>query len=161
MQWHYGCIFCRTGSEESLASHINGVSDATEAIAPKRLRRKTVGQVVTEDYVQMLPSYVFFRTVEPTSISHLQRISAVLRILEYDRSNWELVGQDRAFAEFLFGNNLPLCPEIQFIDGRLHFTQDPFLGHDDAVLRVNRKKRTAEVHLNISELTFWISYVEV
>ena len=57
----YGCLFCRTGSENRVAEYINSRLDGAEAIAPQRLRRKTVQGQPIEDSVLLLPSYVFFR----------------------------------------------------------------------------------------------------
>ena len=159
--WHYGCLFCRTGAEATVAGYINQTIAGVEAVAPTRTRRKTVAGKVIEDQVRLLPGYLFFRTESDEQIPRLPRITNVLKLLEYDNLSWELTGGDREFAEFLFDNDLLQPPHVTFINGRLHF-EDGFLhGHDDAVLRVNRRKRTAEVRLEIDRLAFWIGYIEI
>lgn len=157
--WRYGCLFCRTGTEVSVADSINQRMSSVEAIAPVCVRRKTVAGKVIENQVQLLPGYIFFRTETPERLPQMTCISNVLKLLEYDDLNWELMGSDREFAEFLFGNAL-LRPRVSFIDGRLHFEEGFLYGHDDAVVRVNRRKKTAEIRLEIDRLAFWIGYDE-
>lgn len=158
--WRYGCLFCRTGAETTIADYINQTITDVEAVAPTRTRRKAVAGKAVEDQVQLLPGYIFFRTETDEQVPQLTRITNVLKLLEYDNLNWELTGGDKEFAEFLFDTGLLQPPHVTFINGRLHF-EDGFLhGHDDAVLRVNRRKRTAEVRLEIDQLAFWIGYTD-
>ena len=42
----------------------------------------------------------------------------------------------------------------------LHFEDGFLYGCDDAVIRVNRRKKTAEIRLGIDRLAFWIGYNE-
>ena len=157
--WCYGCLFCRTGAEATIASYINQTITNVEAVAPTRTRRKTVAGKAIEDQVQLLPGYIFFRTETDEQVPQLTRITNVLKLLEYDNLSWELTGGDREFAEFLFDNDL-FQPHVTFIDGRLHFEDGFLYGYDDAVLRVSRRKKTAEVRLGIDRLAFWIGYDE-
>lgn len=158
--WRYGCLFCRTGAEATIAGYINQTITDVEAVAPPRTRRKTVAGKVIEDQVQLLPGYIFFRTKTDEQLPLLTRITNVLKLLEYDNCNWELTGGDKEFAEFLFDTGLLKPPHVTFIDGKLHFEYGFLYGHDDAVLRVNRRKKTAEVRLGIDRLAFWIGYIE-
>ena len=158
--WRYGCLFCRTGAEATIAGYINQTITDVEAVAPTRTRRKTVAGKAIEDQVQLLPGYIFFRAESDEPLPLLTRITNVLKLLEYDNLSWELTGGDREFAEFLFDNDLLQSPHVSFIDGKLHFEDGFLYGHDDVVLRVNRRKRTAEVRLGINRLAFWISYID-
>ena len=158
--WSYGCLFCRTGAEVTIARYINQTMDGIEAVAPTRTRRKTVADRIIEDQVQLLPGYIFFRTETDEPPTLLINISHVLKLLEYDNLNWNLTGSDREFAEFLFDNDLLQPPHVTFIDGKLHFEDGFLYGFDDAVVRVNRRKNTVEVRLGIARLAFWISYTE-
>ena len=158
--WRYGCLFCRTGAEATIAGYINQTITDVEAVAPTRIRRKTVAGKAVEDQVQLLPGYIFFRTESDEPLPLLTRITNVLKLLEYDNLSWELTGSDREFAEFLFDNDLLQPPHVSFVDGMLHFEDGFLYGHDDAVLRVNRRKKTAEIRLEIDRLAFWIGYIE-
>lgn len=158
--WRYGCLFCRTGMEAAIAGYINQTIAGLEAIVPTRSRRKTVAGKVIEDQAQLIPGYIFFRTETDELLYQLTCIPNVLKLLEYDNHNWELIGGDKEFAEFLFDNNPHQTPHVAFIDGRLHFEDGFLYGHDDAVIRVNRRKKTAEVRLEINRLAFWIGYEE-
>ena len=158
--WRYGCLFCRTGAEATIAGYINQTLTDVEAVAPTRTRRKTVAGKPVEDQVQLLPGYIFFRTESDEQIPQLTRIINVLKLLEYDNLNWELTGGDREFAKFLFDNDLLQPPHVTFIDGKLHFEDGFLYGHDDAVLRVNRRKKTVEIRLEIDQLAFWIGYTD-
>lgn len=160
-KWRYGCLFCRTGMEASISNTINQTVNGIEAIAPTRTRRKTVSGKVIEDQVQLLPGYVFFRTEAIDRFPQLTHITHVLKLLEYDNLSWELIDSDREFAEFLFDNDLLQPPHVTFIDGRMHFEDGFLYGYDDAVIRVNRRKKTAEIRLEIDRLALWIGYVEL
>ena len=146
--------------EKSITDSINENYERVEGIAPMRIRRKTVEGKVLVDKVRLLPGYIFFRTTDESLIQRLIRISGVYKLLEYDKGTWQLNGTDRAFAEFLFDNDLLQLSHATIIDGRLHFTDGIFEGHDDSVIRVNRRKKTAEVQLGIDKLSFWIGYDE-
>ena len=158
--WRYGCLFCRTGAEATIASYINQTITDVEAVAPTRTRRKTVAGKAVEDQVQLLPGYIFFRTESDEPLPLLTRITNVLKLLEYDNLSWELTGGDREFAEFLFDNDLLQLSHVTFIDGRIHFEDGFLYGRGDAVLRVNRRKKTVEVSLEINRLAFWIGYID-
>ena len=158
--WRYGFLFCRTGAEATIAGYINQSITNVEAVAPTRTRRKTVAGKAIEDQVQLLPGYIFFRTESDEQIPLLTRITNVLKLLEYKNLGWELTGGDREFAEFLFDNDLLQPPHVTLIDGKLHFEDGFLYGHDDAVLRVNRRKKTVEVRLGIDRLAFWVGYCE-
>ena len=82
--WRYGCLFCRTGAETTLAGYIHQTITNVEAVAPTRTRRKTVAGKAIEDQVQLLPGYIFFRTESDEPIPRLTRITNVLELLEYD-----------------------------------------------------------------------------
>lgn len=154
--WRYGCLFSRTGRETAIANYIKQTMTGIEAVAPMRTRRKTVAGKVIEDQVQLLPGYFFFRTETDEQLPQLSHITNVLKLLEYSNLSWELIGSDREFAEFLFDNSLLQTPHVAFIDGKLHFEDGFLYGHDDTVFRVNRRKQTAEVQLEIDKLAFWI-----
>ena len=158
--WRYGCLFCRTGAEATVAGYINQTMIGIEAIAPMRTRRKTVDRKVIEDQVQLLPGYIFFRTKADERPTRLINITHVLKLLEYENLTWKLTGSDREFAEFLFDNDLLQPPHVTFIDGKLHFEDGFLYGYDDAVIRINRRKKTAEIRLGIDRLAFWIRYNE-
>lgn len=97
--WRYGCLFCRTGTEATIAGYINQTITNVEAVAPTRTRHKTVAGKAVEDQVQLLPGYFFFRTESDKPLSLLTRITNVLKLLEYDNLSWELTGDDREFAD--------------------------------------------------------------
>lgn len=158
--WYYGCLFCRTCAEGDIAAYINQSVEAIEAVAPMRTRSKTVAGKVIEDKTPLLPGYVFFRLLNARWLTLLTRIPNVLKLLEYDDLRWELVGRDQEFAAFLFDNDPIQPPKVAFLEGRLHFMDGFLYGHDDAVLRVNRRKKTVEVKLGIDRFAFWIGYVE-
>ena len=138
--WYYGCLFCRTGAEVTVVGYINQTMTGIEAVAPMRTRRKTVAGEVIEEQVQLLPGYIFFRTEADEQPSQLTHITHVLKLLEYENLSWKLIGNDREFAEFLFGNDLLHPPHVTFIDGKLHFEDGFLFGYDDAVVCVNRRK---------------------
>ena len=83
--WRYGCLFCRTGVETTIAGYINQTITDVEAVAPTRTRRKTIAGKPVEDQVQLLPGYIFFRTETDEQITQLTRITNVLKLLQYDK----------------------------------------------------------------------------
>ena len=92
--------------------------------------------------------------------SQLIRITNAFELLEHNNLSWKLTSRDKEFAEFLFNNDLLQTPHITFIEGRLHFNDGFLYEHDNAVLRVNWRKKTVKVRLDIDRVTFWIGYIE-
>ena len=156
--WVY--IFCKTSSENKIANYIKMAFDDIETAVPMRIRRKTIRGNAIEDLVNILPGYVFFRTKDDQYVPQLEYVPNVFKLLEYDNRSWKLLGRDAVFAEFLFENNALMEPRVSFINGRLHFEEGFLYGYDDRVLRVNRRKKTAELKLDICEQPFWVGYNE-
>ena len=156
----YGCLFCRTGSENRVAEYINSRFDGAEAIAPKRLRRKTVQGETLEDSALLLPSYVFFRTDGELAIKDVRRISGVIKLLRYRDDDWKLIGSDLAYAQFFFEHPIITYSNATFIDGKIHFLDGILLGHDEDVLRVNRRTQTVEVKMDIVNGGIWVGYIQ-
>ena len=104
--WCYGCLFYRTSAEVPIASYINQTITDVEAVAPARIRRKNVSGKIVEDRVQLLSRYIFFRTEFDEQISQLTRITNIFKLLEHANFRWKLIGEDKAFTEYLFDNDL-------------------------------------------------------
>ena len=73
--WRYVCLFRRTGAEATIVDYINQTITDVEAVAPTRIRRKTVAGKIVKDHVQLLPGHIFFRTESDEQISLLTRIT--------------------------------------------------------------------------------------
>lgn len=158
--WCYGCLFCRIGSEATIVDYSKQRMTGIETIATACTCYKTVAGKVVEKQLQLLPGYIFFRTKIEMPRSQLTRITNVFKLLEYDSLSGRLTGRNKEFAEFLFNNELFQAPHIPFIESRIHFNDGFLYRHDNDVLRMNRRKKTVEVQLDIDRLTFGISYRE-
>ena len=106
----------------------------------------------------LLPGYVFFRIAPDTRIAPIEEIPSALRVLKYTDESWYLREFDLEFALFFFMNSEIEYSKAEFVDGHIHFIDGFLKGHDNNVIRLNKRMKTVEVKLDICEATIWVGY---
>ena len=169
-----GCFFCKGGKEKDVVRHFMTVFPKERAIAPTRTRYRRTSEAVIEEQVPLLPGYVFFEITEEGTqapgivdavlyaLLDFSRSDSVLRLLRYTDGNWRLQGFDDRFAELLFksGGNIELS-QAYFDKGKRIRILDGFLkDYEGSIVRVNRKKKTAEVSVDLQgkKVSMWLGY---
>lgn len=154
----YGCLFCKTGSEHEVANRINEIAGENAAIVPIKLRKRYHDGECIIEKVTLLPGYVFFRIAPDTRIAPIEEIPSALRVLKYTDESWYLREFDLEFALFFFMNSEIEYSKAEFVDGHIHFIDGFLKGHDNNVIRLNKRMKTVEVKLDICEATIWVGY---
>lgn len=169
-----GCFFCKGGKEKDVVRHFITVFPKDRAIAPTRTCYRRTPEAVIEEKVPLLPGYVFFEIHEesrPTqsivdlvllALQDFSRSDSVLKLLRYTDGDWRLQGFDDRFAELLFKSdgNIGLS-QAYFDEGKRIRILDGFLkDYEGSIVRVNRKKRAAEVSVDLQgkKVSMWLGY---
>jgi transcription termination/antitermination protein NusG len=145
------CIFCRSGSERSIAAVINGQDNPFTAISPRRVvRENRKGKWVTRD-MSLLPGYVFLYTEEerPNVKVHAKDL---YRILQYESGIRSLQDGDEQYALWVYRNHgkigisrlIDSGDQVTVIDG-------PLKDCHGKILRIDKHKRRAIVEFEIFE----------
>ena len=94
----YGCLFCKTGKEQSVVEQILTACPNVRATAMRQLKYRTCKKVKWREEAILLPSYVFFEapsSMEPFIEFPMQN---VIRVLSMDNGIWQLQGEDERFV---------------------------------------------------------------
>lgn len=177
-----GCLFCKTGKEQAIVRQFEESFPSGRAIAPTKSRYRRAKGVVTEEREILLPGYVFFEVDECSEerkllrasisakqendlLSELQFFSRkedVLKLLRYSDGDWQLHGSDSLFAEMLFRTDGNIDVSQAYFDegDRIRILSGFLKDYEGCITRVNRKTRTAEIHVDFHEknVTMWLGY---
>ncbi|MDO4867175.1 MAG: hypothetical protein Q4C10_11530 [Clostridia bacterium] len=154
----YGCLFCRTGREESVIRQLEKRFPGIEAIAPVKLRRRRMGGMLVDERVSLFPGYVFFRNVELATFGLMNRLEHVLRLLTYRDGTWWLHGWDEQLARRLFEAGGVVGYSTAYFDEgqRIHILEGFLKDHEGSITRVNRRAKTAEVRVDLHGKQFYV-----
>ena len=170
----HGGFFCKSGKESDVIRRFDMTFSNGKAISPTRTRIRRKGDTATEERVPLLPGYVFFQITElepeaPGTIDAIlvallefSHIDSVLKLLRYPDGTWRLHGTDSLFAEMLFktGGNIELSQACFDRNNKIRIL-DGFLKHYEGnITRVNRKKKTVEVTVDLQgkRVIMWLGY---
>ena len=107
---NYGCLLCRSGSEERLVEEIRRRVPELKAMVARQKRVVCKNGVHSIYSVNPFPGYVFFAARKDFDIQTLMRIKGISEVLTNPDGTWMLQGEARALAAFLFSkehyNNL-------------------------------------------------------
>ena len=170
---NYGCIFCRTGREESFAKLITENFPYMDPLVVKKIRIIRKGRESFEQMVVLFPGYVFFRmeNVEqmmeskilfPREFQQINRWSDSYKLLKDVDGDWRLSGRDldmvKTFYDFdgvigLSKAYFDKGERIRILDG---FMKD----YEGNITRVDRRHRTAEVTIDFQGkiIRMWLGY---
>lgn len=176
-----GCLFCKSGKEEEVVQRFEMALPDGKAIFPTRTRIRRKGDMVTEETVALLPGYVFFeihtyenhkaqsgerdldgRDPIEVALLALTRADSILRLLRYSDGRWQLIGFDDQFAKMLFdaGGNIGVSQAYFDRGNRIRILSGFLKDYEGFIDRVNRKRRTAEVQVDLQgkKVSMWLGY---
>lgn len=157
----YACVFCRSGSEEQLAREIEERYPFLDALCAMKVRYRHVNGKPVEEKVVLFPGYLFLRLERNQNPFQLSRGGSIYRILKSQDDNWKLTGSDRAFAEELFENGGVFGISQAFYENdRIQIVNGPLKAYNGRILRVNHRKRTAQVVMSVQglEMNVWLGF---
>lgn len=157
----YGCIFCRTGSEDMLAGSIRRTYPGIELLSAAKIRMRRQGGSLVEERVRLFSGYLFFRAEESFAAKMLARREDVYRVLCDVSGRWKLSGADEAFARALFECGGVIGLSKAYYEGdRIRILEGMLKMYEGKIQRVNRRSGTAQVCVGLpgQEVTVWLGF---
>ena len=143
----YFCVFVESGYEETVARTIQ-YCNYGRAFFPQRIKPVHRHGVWVDEKRALFPGYVF---VEGESLMpQLTRINHVIRLLHYEDKTVQLRDSDLAFAKMLFLGDGSVRKLKTVQEGSyIRVTDDLLKNFNGRVLRVDKRKRIAEVEITL------------
>ena len=157
----YGCLFCMTGKEQSVAEQIQAVCPNVRATTMRQLKHRTCKKVKTKEAAILLPSYVFFEapsSMEPSVEFPTQNI---IRILFLDKGIWQLRGEDERFVKWLFRYDGLLGFSQAYKEGdQIRIVSGPLKDMEGKIRRVDKRGMSGQVVLSFygKEIPVWLGF---
>lgn len=145
----YGCIFCKTGKERSVAEQIQNTCAGVRAVTMRQIKYRTFQKVKTREEAILLPGYVFFEA--PASIAPFAEFPKqnIIRILFTDSGVWQLRGEDERFVKWLFRYDGLLGLSQAYKEGeRIRIISGPLKDMEGNIRRVDKRGMSGQVILN-------------
>lgn len=162
MEHFVRCVFCLTGTEESVIRRIR-TQGLGRAISPRKVKpMKMDGQWVDRE-APLMPGYVFVYGERQTALRDLRSVEGVIRVLTYGEQDEEgyLTGYDLDFALRVQRNDgvwgkLEAVQEgdfVRIIDGALKELQGKVVG-------MNRHRHAVQIELSFlgDVRRLWLGY---
>lgn len=157
----YGCLFCRTGSEDAIVRKLQQRYPDAEIFAPSKVRHRRQAGRLEDELVVLFPGYVFFAASQQFDPRHMVDGYDVYRLLRYQDSGWQLMGADRALAQRFHSAGGVVGMSQAYFDGdRIRIVDGFMKDYEGQIMRVNRRAQTAQVVLSIAgrSMTVWLGY---
>lgn len=160
-RFEYGCVFLRSGCEARYIEELGRLEPRARALSPTKLRLRHAGGRPVEEAVRLFPGYVFFALPDDMEPDRLIRPDCVYRLLMDSEGDWRLKGADRFFAEGVFQRDGVFgFSKAVYIGDRIRVLEGPLKDCGGEILRVNRRRRTAEVRMDFQgvSMNVWLGF---
>ena len=156
----YGCLFCTTGKEMTVARMVHAVYPEVRATAARQEKHKSVNGKKTRVEAVILPSYVFFEAPADMESIALMPSTDVIRVLSYE-GDWRLAGEDEQFAKWLFQYDGLLGFSKAYREGeRIRIISGPLKDMEGQIKRVDKRGHSGQVELqfNQKKVLAWLGF---
>ena len=157
----FGCIFCVTGKEDQLALEIMSHCPETQAFCMKQKKRKTRQGVTVWTETVLFPGYVFFKASVDANVSASITGEYILSILTDEAGEWQLYGEDKNFARWVFQNHGLIGVSSACREGnRIRMLAGPLKDYEAQIVSVDKRNQNGKVILNFGGKSFhaWLGY---
>lgn len=157
----YGCLFCKTGKEQSVAEQIQVTCPNVRATTMRQMKYRTCKKVKTREEAILLLSYVFFEapsSMEPSIEFPMQN---VIRVLSMDSGIWQLQGEDERFVRWLFQYDGLLGFSKAYKEGdRIRIISGPLKDMEGKIRRVDKRGMSGQVILSFygKDVPVWLGF---
>lgn len=143
------CIFCKSGSECTVAKKINELNIGAEALVPiKAVQEKRKG-IWQEKNQILLPGYVFLYANEDLDHNLKGRISNIYKILQYQDGAKELTGSDYEYAMWVNRNHGSIKTSRVFTEGKeVKVVEGPLIDICGKIMKLDKHKRKVWVEID-------------
>ncbi len=146
-------IYTKAGNEEEIVSQIKSgvLSEGEDAYIPRYLREKKRQDVTRIVYAVLFPGYVFCETDRPEDLrQRLKRVNGLTKLLRNSDGIAPLYDDEERLIKKLCGKSHVLEISKGILEGgRAKVIQGPLMGMDAIITKVNRKKMTAVIEVEL------------
>lgn len=160
----YGCLFCRTGREETTANELKRLFPEIEIIVPVKSRYWRHGGVAREEHVVLFPGYIFFQVDNTFDVFVFAKCNNVYSLLKAPSGDWRIRNEDRKIVEKLFASKGVIGFSKAYFEGnRIRITEGFLKEYEGQIVRVNRRAQTAQIriHIHEKEVLCWLGFEEI
>ena len=157
----YGCLFCMTGKEQSVADQIQAECPNVRATTMRQLKHRTCKKDKTREKAILLPSYVFFEAPSSMEPSVEFPTQNVIRILFLDKGVWQLQGEDERFVKWLFQYDGLLGFSQAYKEGdQIRIVSGPLKDMEGKIRRVDKRGMSGQVILSFygKNIPVWLGF---
>ena len=157
----YGCVFCQTGHEKTIAARIEQTMPHVKAYSVIQEKHKCVGGKRSVVREQVFNGYVFIATTRSIDLHRLNNLPGVKFVLTDHEGEWELVGNDREFVEWIFENDGIIKMSKVYKEGDKLFFQSGLLkDYEGNIIKINKYRGTAQVEFIFGRMAFkvWAAF---
>lgn len=157
----YGCVFCLTGKEQSVAEGIMQVCPEVKTVVAKVEKYKTVHGKKLRVMEIFLPGYLFF--LAPKDLNPLSSFprDGLIRILTEEDHEWRLSGENARFAHWLFQYDGCLSfSQAYKLDDWIHIASGPLKDMEGRITKIDKRGLSGQVKLEFGGKTLmtWLSF---
>lgn len=157
----YGCLFCKTGKEQSVAEQIQTTCPNVRATTMRQMKYRTCKKIKTQEEAILLPSYVFFEAPSSMEPSIEFPTQNVIRVLSMDSGIWQLQGEDERFVKWLFQYDGLLGFSQAYKEGdRIRIISGPLKDMEGKIRRVDKRGMSGQVILSFygKDVPVWLGF---
>ena len=158
----YGCIFCKTGLEQSVARSLNQRYDGIKALAVTQLKHKSCNGIKTVCEQILLPGYVLFRAYEENPpLYEFTNAKGVIRVIRNTSGDWRLGFRDRSFADWVFEKGGLIGMSTAYYAGdKVHVHTGALKDYEGSLLKIDRRSRNGlvEIHFGNKTWRIWLAF---
>lgn len=148
------CVFCKTGSEISVAEKINIIEPSVKAIAPMRIvQEKREGKWMGKQKV-LLPGYVFLYTENDLNANIISKLTDLYKVLSYDHGVRSLMGKDYDYAMWIWKYHGSIdTSKVLTVGKSVKVIEGPLLDANGVIKKLDKHKRKIWVEFNFDGIT--------
>lgn len=157
----YGCLFCITGKEESVAERIQTNCPEVRATTMRQLKYRTCKKVKTREEEILFPGYVFFEAPSDMKPSIEFPMQNIIRILLLERGIWQLQGEDERFVKWLFQYDGLLGFSQAYKEGdQIRIISGPLKDMECKIKRVDKRGMSGQIILSFygKDIPVWLGF---
>jgi len=154
----YGCIFCRSGSEDRIIRELKSSRPEMVCISPKRVRIRRQGE---KELATLFPGYIFFRSSATVDFRTMLQRDEIYRLLQYPSGDWKLRGSDLLIAVFMFDlGGIVGLSKARFDGNGIRILSGPLKEYENSITKLDKRAKTAQVtiHFHGMELIMWFGF---
>ena len=157
----YGCLFCMTGKEKSVAEQIQMRCPNVCATAMRQLKYRTCKNVKTQEEAILFPGYVFYKA--PSSMEPFIEFPTqnIIRILTLGSGIWQLQGEDERFVKWLFRyDGLLGFSQAYKENDQIRIISGPLKDMEGKIKRVDKRGMSGQVTLSFygKDISVWLGF---